>query len=370
MSHKSQHPPEFHVPWGLSFFGGLVSRNPRFWKWLGNVETSFLSDDLQQKPINTPIYICGLARSGSTILLEILASHADVATHRYIDFPPVYTPYFWNLLQRMMPRANPDPVERTHQDGMMVTADSPEAMEEILWMKFFPGAHDPSKLDILDEGTDRPDFETFYADHIRKILRIRNGTRYAAKGNYNIARIVYLQKLFPDARFVVPVRRPVAHIASMQKQQILFCKGESANPKMLKHLQRVGHFEFGLDRRPINVGNSDVVREIIELWKNGEEIRGWARYWAYVYGYLADLLETSQLTRSSIKVLKYEDLCEAAGDTISSLLSHCQLEDDGRLTREFAKRVHYPDYYEATFTPEEIATIDEETHRVAARFGY
>jgi len=370
MSHRTQQPPEFHVPWGLNFFGSLVCKTSGFWKWLGDRETSFLIDDLERRPITAPIYICGLARSGSTILLELLTAHADVATHRYIDFPPVYTPCLWHLVRGMIPRAQPDPVERTHQDGMMVTADSPEAMEEVLWMSFFSRLHNPLKIGILDAKTSQPDFEKFYADHIRKMLRIRNGTRYAAKGNYNLARIDYLLKLFPDARIVVPIRKPVTHVASMQKQQRLFCKGQSLNPKMLAHLQRVGHFEFGLDRRPINVGNENILREIMDLWEAGDEIRGWARYWAYIYGYVADLLETSPLINSAVKVLKYEDLCDDAGDTITSLLNHCQLEDDDRLSHEISKRIHYPDYYKITFTPEEIATVNDETQPVAARFGY
>jgi len=303
-------------------------------------------------------------------LLELLAHHADVATHRYIDFPPVYTPYFWHLVRRMIPRSSADAVERTHRDGMMVTAESPEAMEEVLWISFFPGQHDPTSSGILDGETNQPGFEKFYSDHIRKMLHVREKTRYAAKGNYNIARIGYLQKLFPDARFVVPIRNPVTHIASMHKQQALFCRGESSNPKMLKHMRRVGHFEFGLDRRPINVGNDDVLREIEELWTNGDEIRGWARYWAYVYGYVADFLEKSQAAKNAVMLLKYEDLCESSGDTINALLDHCLLTDDERLSDEYAKRIHYPEYYKVTFTPEEIAVIGEETKSVAARFGY
>ena len=67
-------------------------------------------------------------------------------------------------------------------------------------------------------------------------------------------------------------------------------------------------------------------------------------------------------------MLKYEDLCEDANNTITALLTHCQLENDGRLPDEFSKRIHYPDYYKITCTPEEIASINEETHLVSARF--
>ncbi|WP_256206685.1 sulfotransferase [Pseudomonas sp. BAY1663] len=68
-------------------------------------------------------------------------------------------------------------------------------------------------------------------------------------------RLGYLQRLYPDARFVLAIRDPVWHIASLIKQQRLFVAGERAEPRALEHMRRVGHYEFGLDRRPINVGD-------------------------------------------------------------------------------------------------------------------
>ena len=87
-----QNETQFKVTWGLNFFGKLICENPGIWKWTGDLESRFLADDLAQKSIIRPIYICGLARSGSTILLELLSKHPDIATHRYSDFPPIYTP--------------------------------------------------------------------------------------------------------------------------------------------------------------------------------------------------------------------------------------------------------------------------------------
>ena len=80
--------------------------------------------------------------SGTTILLELLAGRPGVATHRYRDFPPVFTPLFWNRAFAHIYRADAPPAERAHKDRILVTPDSPEAMEEVLWMRFFPDAHD------------------------------------------------------------------------------------------------------------------------------------------------------------------------------------------------------------------------------------
>ena len=87
--------------------------------------------------VDRPVYIASLPRSGTTILTEMLEQHPDLTCHRYSDFPNVWTPYWRNYLLR----ENPDPVrremrERAHKDRIEVSNDSPEAVEEVLWMSF------------------------------------------------------------------------------------------------------------------------------------------------------------------------------------------------------------------------------------------
>jgi hypothetical protein len=357
------------VPRWLDFWGGFVRRRERLMLRLGDLESRLLAAELRAVAIDRPIYVSGLARSGSTMLLEILASHPDVVSHRYSDFPPIYTPFWWNWLLARMARRPMAPVERTHRDGIMVTPDSPEAMEEVLWMTFFPEAHDPSRSNVLDRDTTNAGFERFYADHIRKLLLVRGGRRYLAKGNYNVTRLGYIQKLFADARFVIPVRQPAAHVASLIKQHRLFCRGETRNRSVLEHMRRVGHFEFGLDRRPLNTGDTGV-DAILALWQSGEEVRGWARYWAQIYGFVADQLQADSRLREACHVVRFEDLCAAPADTIGAMLAHCRLPDPQPVVAAFAPRVEAPKYYEPDFSTAETAIIAAETQATAQRFGY
>src|SRR5690606_33251786 len=156
------------------------------------------------------------------------------------------------------------------------------------WMSFFPNLHDPRASEVLDGSTRHPQFEQFYRDHVRKLLAVRGAERYVSKGNYNVTRLEYLLALFPDARFVIPVRDPVWHVASLMKQHRLFCARTRDNPKARTHLRRVGHFEFGPDRRPINAGDTECVQAICAHFAAGRDIEGWALYWNHLYGYLAD----------------------------------------------------------------------------------
>ena len=79
-----------------------------------------------------------------------------------------------------------------------------------------------------------------------------------------LTRFAYLLRMFPDARFVVPVRDPRWHIASLMKQHRLFLDGQRDNPAAQRHLRRVGHFEFGTERRPIGIGDGTTTATVLE----------------------------------------------------------------------------------------------------------
>jgi len=357
------------APW-MDRLGGWIERNPARWIKLGSLETHLVESALADIRVDRPIYVTGLARSGTTILLETLARHADVATHRYRDFPMLFTPYAWNRWLELVPRKDEAPAERSHGDGIAVTSESPEAFEEPLWMAFFPELHDAADNVVLDRGTQHPLFERFYRDHIRKLLAVRGRRRYVAKGNYNVTRIGYLAKLFSDARFVIPVRDPVWHIASLMKQHRLFLDGQRDNPAARRHLRRVGHFEFGADRRPIRIDDGATTAEIVDLWQAGEEVRGWARYWAQLHHYIADLAERRRDLRSAIRIVRYEDLCASPHATLRAVLDHCALPVQESFLADAADRFHQPTYYTPRFGAEDLAIIAEETAAAACRFGY
>ncbi|MBA2408752.1 MAG: sulfotransferase [Gammaproteobacteria bacterium] len=370
MPRQEREDDRFQVSGWVDKFGGFINRNQNLWIKLGNRETRLLADTLADVQVRRPIYVTGLARSGSTILLEMLSECEGTVTHRYKDYPPVFTPYFWNWFLNRMPKSDAKPAERTHRDGIMVTPESPEAFEEVLWMAFFPDAHDITHSNVFDQSIANPAFETFYRDHIRKLLAIRDGHRYLSKGNYNITRLEYLLKIFPDARFVIPIREPSWHIASLMKQHKLLSDGERRNPSALEHMRRVGHFEFGLDRRAINAGDRDCVQQVTALWEQGRDVEGWARYWVHIYGFVADRLEHNPRLKSAVLLIRFEDLCQEPQTAIRALFDHCDVAGDDALVARWAEKIHAPSYYKPDFSDEEFDMIDRLTQPVANRFGY
>jgi hypothetical protein len=59
-------------------------------------------------------------------------------------------------------------------------------------------------------------------------------------------------------------------------------------------MRRVGHFEFGLDCRAVNI-DDNTAASIARLWVDGREIRGAARLWASLYGFVLRQLEQDKM---------------------------------------------------------------------------
>jgi hypothetical protein len=356
------------VPPFLHVLGGLVHRHPAFWIWLARQESRLLAERLRHVSVRAPIYVCGLARSGSTVLHEVVSSHPSVATHRSKDYPLLFTPYWW---RRATANLRPQPPrERPHWDGVMVTTESPDALEEMLWLAFFPRCHDPSVCCLMGAGDSHPAFESFYDAHLRKLLLAEGATRYAAKANYHVARLSYLARLYPDARFIIPVRAPAGHIASLRRQHLWFSRGQRRHPRALAYMRWSGHFEFGLDRRPMHLGDGARVRRVLQAWAAGDEVRGLALYWDMVYGYLARLLASDARVRDAALVVRFETLCAEPVATLRAVFAHGALPDAENLVERHAAGIRSPTYYESHFSAEELAVIRAETADTAELWGY
>lgn len=360
-----------HVPTGLYLSARFFAATDGLWSRLAGLESQIVQDAIEKVRICAPIYVAGVARAGTTMVTELLERHPYVTSHRYSDFPNVFTPYWRNWLAARMPRRSSEPAERAHRDRIMVTSESPEAVEEVIWTHFFPHVHQPGVCHVLDENTQRIGFERFYRDHIRKLLAVRGARRYLTKGNYNVARLGYILKLFPDARFVIPVRDPVRHVASLLKQDRLFTRMASEDSRVSLQLAMSGHFEFGPDKRCIHFGDDRAAAVIERDWRD-DPVAGWARYWTHAYREVLAFADRDEAHCEAIEIVRYEDLCGRSGATIDRILEHCRLPEDSfvEIRREYIDRLSEPTYYDIGLSDSEVARIRSITAPVASRLGY
>jgi len=362
-------PGEVRVPTGLHLQSRFFAATAGAWRALARLESAAVRELTDTIPIDRPLYVTSLPRSGTTIVVEMLEQHPELTAHRYSDYPNVWTPYWRNYLLQRTRRERPQPVERAHRDRIEVSNDSPEAVEEVLWMHFFACRHDPAVNQVLDGSRRNPDFDAFYRDHIRKLLAVRGARRYLAKGNYNLARIRYLLALFPDARFLVPVRDPLPHIGSLMKQHALFTRSSTADPRIPLQLALSGHHEFGPGRRVVNYGDADAVRAVQAAWADGREAEGWALYWAATYRHLLAQIEADPAVARAVLLFRYEDLCTRSEAVIDRILAHGELDADpfAPIRARYADKLSPPDYYRAEFDDAERESIERHCAAVHTR---
>jgi hypothetical protein len=373
--YNSNRTSDYKYPVPVYYLAKVLNFINPFIRFLDNIESAILSRSLISFKELKPIYITGLARAGTTITLEMLSKHPDIATHRYLHIPNIYLPFLWTkfaLKTKIFQRNFIKPAERLHKDGIFVNRDSPEALEEVVWKHFFNDIHDETQSNVMNRDVSNKKFEKFYQKHLIKILFTQKRTRYLTKNNYNVTRMEYLFKILPDAKFLLIIRNPIDQIASLIKQSILFKQIGKESPHLLKLTELIGHHEFGNNNVCINTNNTKIIQKIREYWINKSDyVKGWAIYWASVYEFAAKTLDANKELANATLIVRYDDLVDKPSEILDKILEHTELSKDKfRKVKEFyVSKLHKPNYYQAKFSKQEEDQIKEIAGPIAAHFG-
>ena len=219
------------------------------------------------------VFISGLARAGTTILMREIHRTGEFGSLTYADMPFVLAPNLWARLSRKGQSPGVK-AERAHGDGIEVDTQSPEALDEVYW-RVFDGS-DYILKDGLQPHAPDEDLIDGYRDLVRLVLLKTGKGRYVSKNNNNILRLKSLAKAMPDAEFLVPVRQPLDHAASLLGQHERFLGADAFTQDYMTWL---GHHEFGATHRPFLFGGRP----------GGDPMTldYWLRVWLAAYGALA-----------------------------------------------------------------------------------
>ena len=279
-----------------------------------------------------PVFVTGLPRSGTTTILNLLVETNEFASHTYRDMPFMITPILWNKFQSIF-GVTDTLRERAHQDGIKINIDSPEALEEIIWMLFWKD-HYKEKYIIPWEVCDDQQFLCFFNQHMKKVIMIRSGeqhARYISKNNLNISRLPALSKAFPDAVILVPFRSPIQQSASLLNQHVRFIKLHNGDSFIKDYMAGIGHFDFGCNLRPINFNNW------VEKYNylDPTTLDFWLAYWIETYEYVIKQFH------ENIQIVSYEYLTLNPKDGIKRLASSCSVNDKNKLFN-LSEKLHRP----------------------------
>jgi hypothetical protein len=238
--------------------------------------------ELSGVTVRDPVFITSLPRAGTTVLLQVCSASDEFASHTYRDMPFVLLPLLWNRLSGGFRRSGTS-MERAHGDGMLVSPDSAEAFEEMLWMARWPEHYRADRI-IPWSGRLDPEFVRTFINHLKQIILLRQTDptlppRYASKGNGNIARLGVLHQCFPDALIVVPVREPLQQVASLRQQHVRFLDIHARDGFARRYMRGIGHFEFGANLRPVDFDGWLASAR----YGDARTIDFWLEYWVVAY---------------------------------------------------------------------------------------
>lgn len=262
------------------------------------------------KPV-APVFITALPRAGTTLLLNIITQAPQFASHTYRDMPFLLIPLRWASLSKGFQK--PDTLrERAHADGVMVSTDSPEAFEEMIWMAQWRDHYLPDRITPWTADERKAGFLKMFRTHMLKIAELRKpgkGARYISKNNGNVARIGWLAAQFPDASIIVPYREPIQHAASLLRQHLRFTEMHKDDAFASAYMRGLGHLEFGENLRPIDF---DGWLEKTQ-WRDPNRLEFWLAYWIAAY---RNVMSNDQ---ASIILLGYDSFCEQPSEQLSAL---------------------------------------------------
>lgn len=237
-----------------------------------------------------PVFIIGLARGGTTAILNALFSSHEFTAYTYRFMPMITMPLTINFLSRATKAKRNKMRERAHKDGHQIDANSPEAFDEIFFKLYFPEIYKQDEIKSIEPELLTKPFIKFFRGNINRLTSVPKthqaknidfgSIRYVSKNNANISRINALASMFPNASFILIFRDPMEHAKSLLRQHRLFSKLQKSDPFVLKYMNDIGHFEFGKNAKALRLG-----RKFVSNYSK-DDLAYWLDYWTYVYGFV------------------------------------------------------------------------------------
>ena len=255
---------------------------------LGSVAVLDMSFDIERSRYSSaaqaredggaPVFVTGLARAGTTILMRMLHASGNFASLTYRDMPFPLAPNSWAKLAGKRKAIGPS--ERGHGDGIEHDLDSPEAIEEVFWRvheakRYVTRSHVQPHEPLPDT------IDAFRA--LTALVRHRyDRQRYLSKNNANMLRLGGIVAAFPDAVLVHPFRDPLQQAASLLRQHRAAIEAGRSDPFRSAYMRWLGHYEFGRSHRPPLIAGAPTAKEPTD------RIDYWLKIWTATHRLMLD----------------------------------------------------------------------------------
>lgn len=287
----------------------------RFMRWC---ERHLPDPDRTTVPIDRPVFIISMPRSGSSMLQDVLAAHRDTAY--FTQMMHLFWPEFRGAEQFRRKLSLNVEGERFIGDSVQVSGGSPsdplQVWADWLGLDMYSNAYRRITIDDLPPGAP----ERIRNDIQDCLWCFRpDGKRFLSKNPGLMPYLPAVTALFPDARFIYLVRDPRQNANSMVK---LYRKTEGQRQKI-----QARHNRYPQPLVPFP--RLERLTEYLEAY-GPESIETTARLWRDSVA-----LMQAYEGRDDFITVRYEDVLTDKQKQISRLLEFCDLPREGAENERF-----------------------------------
>lgn len=281
------------------FFHRIALQSASIAEFSFDLDQSLVKSDPKLILNERHVFVSGLARAGTTILMRRLYSTEAFHSLTYREMPFILAPNLMRKLGKISKR-NVEASDRAHGDRIMVDVDSPESFDEVFW-RVFCGEEYIKDTHLVPHS---PDSEKMW-DYVRFVNAVLNSrgnrvTRYISKNNNNILRLKSIRYTFPKALVLIPFRDPSTHAYSLFRMHQAFSEIQTNDSFVKSYMTWLVHHEFGLTHRPFQY-KQDEVDSAIPL--DSGTYNYWLNLWLASYEWI------DKTAPSDAIFVCYEDLC-------------------------------------------------------------
>ena len=234
-----------------------------------------------------PIFIIGNNRSGTNILYKLFTEHKDTA-------------YFENYSSRYYKRPNMFkfiPLLKKFQK-FRYGIERPKRSEGWVWDRYY------TLIQYLEEKHATEEIQNYYFNAIKYQLKAFNANRFVSSNPRSSMRIKWLNKMFPDAYYIIITRDKKSVISSMY--QVITKKRKKWGHKFLEYPSTLRG--YGYVKKQLNENCSDM-QTCIDFYEL----------------YQKSLNQDLPLISEKTIHVKYEDFIKDSRNTIKKLYQFTKL---------------------------------------------
>jgi hypothetical protein len=252
---------------------------------------------------NKFVIVSGLARAGTTSLMNKLSECGSFASLSYANMPFLTAPNIWKKFYKPKSRQKK---ERSHQDGIMIGLDSNEALEEYFFKVISNDAYiNEDRLVRYDITDDQ------YSEYLKYQSVIRNDNKkvYLAKNNNFALRYESLRAHNDEFLMVLMFRDPVTHAGSLLEKHKYYSALQEEDDFVLEYMNWLGHHEFGLNQKTFQFTeaapeyNSDKLS--LDYW-----LQVWMNYYSYIL----------TIDKKHVMFIDYDSYCSKPAEVLREVL--------------------------------------------------